>query len=311
MQGLNNSPLVLSDSHARKSPNKEEESVIQASALPATSSATARCQLPSKSAQAASAWSDGGSLEGLLQRSPTTISPWDNSLRITTNVADDAGKPPFSQVSQKFFSPLPRISEIAFVNVGQRFGQGSLGGTAARQVGREDASAARAKEPDARNALSQIPATFAKAMPNPTLTMRPGSGLGTSSPAGADIQGPSPMDYSLEIEVEFLAEMVIEMRGNAVQKARRTIIGRTLRGRTTFKALYEYLKLHLLVLFTSATLLTRGYFLILFENEEGAISTRKLTTVEWSKLSLSSRYTPNFDASAQGVWAMDYSSTIS
>jgi hypothetical protein len=62
------------------------------------------------------------------------------------------------------------------------------------------------------------------------------------------------------------------------------------------------LKLHLPTTFISATLLTHGYFLVLFENEEGAIYTRKLTTVEWSGLSLSfSRYTPNFDANAQGA----------
>ncbi len=76
-------------------------------------------------------------------------------------------------------------------------------------------------------------------------------------------------------------------------------------GRTTFKALHECLKLHLPVTFTSAVLLTQGYFLIFFENEEGAISTRKLTTIEWSGLSLSfSRYTPNFDTSAQRTEAL-------
>jgi hypothetical protein len=58
-------------------------------------------------------------------------------------------------------------------------------------------------------------------------------------------------------------------------------------------------------MFISATLLTHRYFLVLFENEEGAIYTRKLTTVEWSGLSLSfSRYTPNFDANAQRVEAL-------
>jgi hypothetical protein len=113
------------------------------------------------------------------------------------------------------------------------------------------------------------------------------------------------MDYSLELEAEFPMEMVLEMQENAAKKARRTVIGRTLGGIMTFKALHECLKLHLLVSFISATLLTRGYFLILFENEEGAISTRKLTTVEWSGFNLSfSRYTPNFDASAQGVEAL-------
>jgi hypothetical protein len=50
--------------------------------------------------------------------------------------------------------------------------------------------------------------------------------------------------------------------------------------------------------------LTRGYFLILFENEEGTISTRKVTTVEWSGLSLSfSRFPPDFDVNAQGAEA--------
>ncbi len=77
------------------------------------------------------------------------------------------------------------------------------------------------------------------------------------------------------------------------------------RGRATFKALHECLKLHLSATFISAMLLTRGYFLILFKNKEGAISTKKLTTVEWSGLSLSFlRYTPNFDASAQGAEAL-------
>jgi hypothetical protein len=62
------------------------------------------------------------------------------------------------------------------------------------------------------------------------------------------------------------------------------------------------LKLHLLASFILATLLTKGLFFILFEDEEGATSTRKLATVEWSGLSLSfSRYNPNFDANAQGA----------
>jgi hypothetical protein len=78
--------------------------------------------------------------------------------------------------------------------------------------------------------------------------------------------------------------MVLEMQGNVAKKARKTVIKRTFGGRATFKALYEHLKLHLPSSFTSTTLLTRGYFLIFFENKEGAISTRKLTTVvEWAQ----------------------------
>jgi hypothetical protein len=42
----------------------------------------------------------------------------------------------------------------------------------------------------------------------------------------------------------------------------------------------------------------------LFENEEGAKATRRLTNVEWNDLRLSfSRYIPNFDASSQGAEA--------
>ncbi len=170
---------------------------------------------------------------------------------------------------------------------------------------REDASAARAREPDERNVPRRKQITPAMAPPNPTLTTRPGNGLRTSPPMGADTQGPSLVDYSLELEAEFPTDMVIEMQGNAGKKTCWIVIGRTMGGRMTFKALYECLKLHLPASFTSTTLLTRGYFLILFENEEGAIATRKLTTVEWSGLNLSfSRYTPNFDTSVQGAEAL-------
>ncbi len=107
------------------------------------------------------------------------------------------------------------------------------------------------------------------------------------------------MDYNLELEVDFLKEMVIQIQGNTARKAHRTVIKRMLGGRASFKALQESLKLHLPATFVSATLLTRGFFLILFKDEEGATSTKKLATVEWNELSLSfSRYNPNFDANA-------------
>jgi len=140
---------------------------------------------------------------------------------------------------------------------------------------------------------------------NPTLNVHSGSGSGRTSPPGEDIQGPSPVDYNIELEAEFSKEMVIEMQMNAAKKARRTMIGRTLRGRASFKTLQESLKLHLPASFISTTLLTKGFFLILFKNEEGATATRKLATVEWGGLILSfSRYNPNFDANAQGAEAL-------
>jgi hypothetical protein len=117
---------------------------------------------------------------------------------------------------------------------------------------------------------------------NSTLNVHPGSGSGRTSPTGEENQGPSLMDYSIELEAEFPKEMILEMKGNAARKTRRTVIGRTLGGRASFKMLQECLKLHLPEIFALVTLLTRGFFLILFENEEGATATRKLAVVEWS-----------------------------
>jgi hypothetical protein len=106
----------------------------------------------------------------------------------------------------------------------------------------------------------------------------------------------------MELEAEFPTKMVIEMQGAAAKQAYKIVIGRTLGGRATFKALHECLTLHLPTSFASTTLLTRGYFLILFDSKEGAIATRKLTIVDWSGLNLSfSRFLPDFDASAQGA----------
>jgi len=170
---------------------------------------------------------------------------------------------------------------------------------------REDASEARALASSGKNEARRTSIAPTKTPLIPNLTTHLGSGPGSSSPPGAENQGPSPVDLSLELEVEFPEEMVFEMQNNAAKKARRMVIGRTLGGRVTFKTLQECLKLHLPVSFTSATLLTRGYFLILFKNEEGAKATRKLTLVEWNGLSLSfSRYTSGFDANAQGAEAL-------
>jgi hypothetical protein len=157
-----------------------------------------------------------------------------------------------------------------------------------------------------RKASRKNPSTPETAPPtNPTLIVHPGSRSSRTSPLGEENQGPSPVDYNIELEVDFSKAMVIEMQVNAAKKACRTMIGRTLGGRASFKTLQESLKLHLSGSFISATLLTKGFFLILFEDEEGATATRKLATVEWSGFSLSfSIYNPNFDANAQGVEAL-------
>jgi hypothetical protein len=80
------------------------------------------------------------------------------------------------------------------------------------------------------------------------------------------------------------------------------VIGRTLGGRASYKDLVDCFKLHLPTPFVTITLLTRGYFEILFEEEEGARATRKLAAVEWSGWALSfSKYSENFRPNKQGV----------
>ncbi len=106
----------------------------------------------------------------------------------------------------------------------------------------------------------------------------------------------------MELAADFPPNMVLEMQRNAVLKARKTVIGRTLGGKVTFKALQDCFKLHLPVPFSVVTLLTRGYFEILFDDEEGARATRKLVTVDWSGWTLSfSKYLASFKPNAQGA----------
>jgi hypothetical protein len=110
------------------------------------------------------------------------------------------------------------------------------------------------------------------------------------------------VDYNLEIEAEFPTEMIIEMQQKATERARKTVIGRFLAGRATFKELQDCLKLHLPASFATLTLLTRGFFEILFEDEAGARATRKLGAVEWSGWALSfSKYSALFRPNDQGA----------
>jgi len=158
---------------------------------------------------------------------------------------------------------------------------------AARQSEREDLSATRAKAPRKKGTHRKDSISSVKTPSLHTLIAQLGSGSGVAPPEGEASQGPSPVDYNLKIEADFPKELVLTMKENATKKVRRTVIGRTLGGRATFKTLLDYLKLHLPAPPVSTTLLTRGYFEILFEDEEGAKATRRLTAVEWSDLRLS------------------------
>jgi hypothetical protein len=184
------------------------------------------------------------------------------------------------------------------------FGFRGLDAIAAKQMAREDHSATKVRALSTKNAQRRKSALLVPAPSTPTLTMPLGNETKTTSPLGENLQGPSPVDYELELEAEFPPKMVLEMQEGVIQKVRRTIIGRTMGGRTTIKALHDCLKLHLPTSFISTTLLTRGYFEVLFTDEEGAKATWRITTVKWNGLNLSfSRYIP-FDSRVQGAKAL-------
>jgi hypothetical protein len=154
----------------------------------------------------------------------------------------------------------------------------------------------------AKDAQKKQTAPHMREQPSPPLDALPGNGTRASSPLGEDTQGPSPVDYNLEIKAEFSPAMVIKMQKNTALRTRKTVIGRTLAGRTSFKDLQDYLKLHLPTPFLMVTLLMRGYFEVLFEKEERARATRKLAAVEWSGWAFSfSRYSALFRHNEHGA----------
>ncbi len=249
--------------------------------------------------------SDGGPRGVLLQQSPSAAAPLAVASRTLESSIKGVEGLRTHQVPLKGVSPLPRKSDTSFVSAGSgRSSKTSEIVVAARQSEREDLFAARAKAPKKRGTQRKDSISSVKTPSLHTLIAQPGSGSGAAPPEGEASQGPSLVDYNLKIEADFPKELVLTMKENAAKKARRTVIGRTLEGRATFKTLLDCLKLHLPAPPVSTTFLTRGYFKILFEDEEGAKATRRLTTVEWSDLRLSfSRYIPNFNASSQGAEA--------
>jgi len=161
-------------------------------------------------------------------------------------------------------------------------GSVSFSDVAKRKAGHTVPSTEASEALGAKNTQRKQAAPLVRELPPTSLDALLGSGTGASSPSGEDTQGPSPVDYNLEIKAAFPTAMVIELQKDATLRARKTMIGRTLVGRASFKDLQDCLRLHLPAPFSTFTLLTRGYFEILFEKEEGARATRKLEAVEWS-----------------------------
>jgi len=233
-----------------------------------------RLQQQGKEAKALQPRGYGGPRGEPPQRSSTLIASLDVALKPRESETEGAGGSHTHQVPPKGDSSHPRKSEVYFVFVGP--GRSSEGSdiAVARQSERIDLFAARAKAPRVRNSL-QKNSTSSAIPPLPhSLIVQPGNETGAASPKGEVAQGPSPIDYSMEIVADFPIDLVVVMQESMAKKARRTVIGKTFGGRATFTALFDCLKLHLPTPFNSVSLLTRGYFEVLFENEEGAKATR-------------------------------------
>jgi hypothetical protein len=201
--------------------------------------------------------------------------------------------------------PSPRIPKFIFAIAGSGFGFEGLEAATIGQVVREDLMTVKAKASSSKDAQKRRITTSTPPTTISPLNTPPGNGSRLTFPLGEEPQGPLLMDNDLELDVELPLDMVAVMQEGVAKKARKMVIERTIRNKSTIKVLNDCLKLHLLTSFVSATVLTRGFFEALFLDEEGAKTTRKITSVEWSDMNcFFSKYVLNFDSNAQGVEAM-------
>jgi hypothetical protein len=96
--------------------------------------------------------------------------------------------------------------------LGWVFGFGGLEAIFARQVDREDYCTTKARVPSSKEAQKRKLAALVAAPSTPTLITPPGNRTRITSPLGKDLQGPSLVDYELELEAKKLLKMVLEMQ---------------------------------------------------------------------------------------------------
>jgi hypothetical protein len=113
-------------------------------------------------------------------------------------------------------------------------------------VVQEDHSTVKAKTSSSKHTQRNKPTTPASAPSTSTLIAPPSNGIG-SLPIDYEPspQGPSPIDYELELKADFPPEMVLEMQESVVRKTQKIVIRKALGGRPTIKAFQDCLKLHL------------------------------------------------------------------
>ncbi|CAK9231747.1 unnamed protein product [Sphagnum troendelagicum] len=268
-----------SSSNLESSTNSREKIAGLASMDLAALNESDSTQAPSRGEKLALVRSNEESREGTPQRPLPLIKHREDLTRFDKRAVGEPGSSSPAQVPPK--NPPPPFSFVnSFQNATGQGGNSGIPSAVARRHATSEEHPAIEKNSRESSDPGRGSNTNKNTLPIPALITHLSKGPGKSAPKGADLQGPSPVDHGLELEAEFPQVMVSEMQNNAATKARKMVIGRTLGGRPSFKALRECLKLHLPTTYVSTTLLTRGYFLIAFENEERAIGARKLTTVD-------------------------------
>jgi len=87
---------------------------------------------------------------------------------------------------------------------------------------------------------------------------------GTSFPSEKKIQGVSPMDQTLELNVVFPQPWVFKMQGLAIKRTHVKVLGHALGRQPSHKILLNFMKLHLHESFVSMKLLTQKNFEVFF-----------------------------------------------
>ncbi|CAK9877894.1 unnamed protein product [Sphagnum jensenii] len=104
------------------------------------------------------------------------------------------------------------------------FGFGGLETSAVRQVVHEDLMIVKAKAPNSKQAQKRRTTTSTLATTIFPLNMPLGNGSGLTFPSREEPQGPLSVDNDLELDADFLLDMVAIMQVGIARKARRMVI---------------------------------------------------------------------------------------
>jgi len=200
-----------------------------------------RLQMQGKEAQASQARSDGDgeTRRDPPQRSASPIAPLGVATKIRGSNSESSGVVRTHQVPPKGDSSDPRKSDFSSAPAGFERSSEDSETIAAKQTERIDLSAAKAKAPKARNSQRKN-SSNSVITPSPhSLIEQPGTGTGATSLEGEAAQGPSssPVDYSLEVEVDFPKRPSIDNEGKRGQKSKKNRYWKDFKGESNAKIL--------------------------------------------------------------------------